>query len=55
MLENVFWEELISVEKKSFYSSSQKISFDRKKTMMELINFVLEKIIPPKENKFFPE
>ena len=38
------WEELISVEKKLFCSSSRRISFDRKNTILESIHFVLEEI-----------
>ena len=38
------WEELISVEKKLFCSSSIRISFDRNNSILEIINFVWEEI-----------
>ena len=38
------WEELISVEKKLFCSSSRRISFDRNSTILDRINLVWEEI-----------
>ena len=44
-LENFFsWEELISVEKKLFCSSSKRISFDRKNNILERNHFELKEI-----------